>query len=633
MSQKQRSFRTRLAMIGGLVTLLLAGQPATTKPTAAAAICEVTYTISNQWDTGFTANVSVKNLGIGLNNWQVGWKFAGNQAITNLWNGVLTQTGAQVSVANPAWAASLPSNGTASFGFQASYSGSNAIPSAFTLNGVSCNGDQPSPTPTNTAIPSIPPATNTPNPPTNTPIATTTGTPRPTNTPTSVIPTVTNTPRPTNTPIPTMVNPTATSTPTGNNNNDDWLHTNGNQIVDSAGRPVWLTGVNWFGFNATERVFHGLWSANLTTMMQSISQRGLNIIRVPISTELILEWKAGVFKTPNVNTYANPELEGLTSLQIFDRFVMLSKQFGIKVMIDVHSAEADNSGHYAPLWYQGSFTSEQFYQAWEWITDRYKNDDTVIAMDIKNEPHGTAHDNQTSGQFAKWDNSTDINNWKYVCETASKRILAINPNVLVLCEGNEVYPKAGASYTSSNKNDYYFTWWGGNLRGVRDYPVNLGSNQDQLVYSPHDYGPLVFNQSWFYPGFTKETLYNDVWYPNWFFIHEENIAPLFIGEWGGFLDGGANEQWMKALRDLIKEHYLHHTFWVLNPNSGDTGGLLGYDWATWDEAKYALLKPALWADRNGKFVSLDHQIPLGGAATGTTITQYYQQGNPAPSNP
>ena len=633
MSQKQRSFRTRLAMIGGLVTLLLAGQPATTKPTAAAAICEVTYTISNQWDTGFTANVSVKNLGIGLNNWQVGWKFAGNQAITNLWNGVLTQTGAQVSVANPAWAASLPSNGTASFGFQASYSGSNAIPSAFTLNGVSCNGDQPSPTPTNTAIPSIPPATNTPNPPTNTPIATTTGTPRPTNTPTSVIPTVTNTPRPTNTPIPTMVNPTATSTPTGNNNNDDWLHTNGNQIVDSAGRPVWLTGVNWFGFNATERVFHGLWSANLTTMMQSISQRGLNIIRVPISTELILEWKAGVFKTPNVNTYANPELEGLTSLQIFDRFVMLSKQFGIKVMIDVHSAEADNSGHYAPLWYKGSFTSEQFYQAWEWITDRYKNDDTVIAMDIKNEPHGTAHDNQTSGQFAKWDNSTDINNWKYVCETASKRILAINPNVLVLCEGNEVYPKAGASYTSSNKNDYYFTWWGGNLRGVRDYPVNLGTQQDQLVYSPHDYGPLVFNQSWFYPGFTKETLYNDVWYPNWFFIHEENIAPLFIGELGGFLDGGANEQWMKALRDLIKEHYLHHTFWVLNPNSGDTGGLLGYDWATWDEAKYALLKPALWADRNGKFVSLDHQIPLGGAATGTTITQYYQQGNPAPSNP
>ncbi|WP_110515234.1 cellulase family glycosylhydrolase [Herpetosiphon llansteffanensis] len=633
MSQKHRSFRTRLAMLSGLVALVLASQPASTKPTAAAATCEVTYTISNQWETGFTANVSVKNLGIGLNNWQLGWDFAGNQTITNLWNGTLSQTGPSVSVANPAWAASLPSNGTASFGFQASYSGSNLLPTAFKLNGVNCGGDQPNPTPTNTLAPTTRPATSTPTTPPNTSIPTLTGTPRPTNTtiPTSIA-TATSTPRPTNTAIPTSI-ATATSTPIGNSNTDDWLHTNGNQIVDSAGRPVWLTGVNWFGFNATERVFHGLWSANLTTMLQSIAQRGLNIIRVPISTELILEWKAGIFKAPNVNTYANPELEGLTSLQIFDRFVLLSKQFGIKVMIDVHSAEADNAGHYAPLWYKGTITSEQFYQAWEWITDRYKNDDTVIAMDIKNEPHGTAHDNQTSGQFAKWDNSSDINNWKYVCETASKRILAINPNVLVLCEGNEVYPKAGANYSSNNKNDYYFTWWGGNLRGVRDYPVNLGANQDQLVYSPHDYGPLVFNQSWFYPGFSKETLYNDVWQPNWFFIHEENIAPLFIGEWGGFLDGGANEQWMKALRDLIKEHYLHHTFWVLNPNSGDTGGLLGYDWATWDEAKYALLKPALWADRNGKFVSLDHQIPLGGAATGTTITNYYQQTNPAPTNP
>ncbi len=633
MSQKHRSFRSRLAMLGGLVALVLAGQPAHTKPTAAAAVCEVTYTISNQWETGFTANVSVKNLGIGLNNWQLSWGFAGNQTITNLWNGTLSQTGPSVSVANAAWAASLPSNGTASFGFQASYSGTNALPTAFKLNGVNCGDDQPNPTATNTLVPTTRPATSTPTTPPNTTIPTLTGTPRPTNTaiPTTIA-TATSTPRPTNTAIPTSI-ATATSTPIGNSNTDDWLHTNGNQIVDSAGRPVWLTGINWFGFNATERVFHGLWSANLTTMLQSIAQRGLNIIRVPISTELILEWKAGIFKTPNVNTYANPELEGLTSLQIFDRFVLLSKQFGIKVMIDVHSAEADNAGHYAPLWYKGSITSEQFYQAWEWITDRYKNDDTVIAMDIKNEPHGTAHDNQSSGQFAKWDNSSDINNWKYVCETASKRILAINPNVLVLCEGNEVYPKAGANYSSNNKNDYYFTWWGGNLRGVRDYPVNLGANQDQLVYSPHDYGPLVFNQSWFYPSFTKETLYNDVWQPNWFFIHEENIAPLFIGEWGGFLDGGANEQWMKALRDLIKEHYLHHTFWVLNPNSGDTGGLLGYDWATWDEAKYALLKPALWADRNGKFVSLDHQIPLGGAATGTSITTYYQQANPAPTNP
>ena len=63
-------------------------------------------------------------------------------------------------------------------------------------------------------------------------------------------------------------------------------------------------------------------------------------------------------------------------------------------------------------------------------------------------------------------------------------------------------------------------------------------NQDQLVYSPHDYGPLVFDQPWFQGTFDKTTLDHDVWDPNWLYMHEENIAPLLIGEWGGFMDGG-----------------------------------------------------------------------------------------------
>ena len=30
----------------------------------------------------------------------------------------------------------------------------------------------------------------------------------------------------------------------------------------------------------------------------------------------------------------------------------------------------------------------------------------------------------------------------------------------------------------------------------------------------------------------------DCWYDNWAYLHEEGIAPLLIGEWGGFMDGG-----------------------------------------------------------------------------------------------
>ncbi|XID92814.1 cellulase family glycosylhydrolase [Paenibacillaceae bacterium WGS1546] len=397
----------------------------------------------------------------------------------------------------------------------------------------------------------------------------------------------------------------------------DWLRAQGNKIVDEAGNEVWLTGVNWFGFNATERVFHGLWSANIERITKEMAERGINIVRVPISTELILEWKNGqTANVPNVNTYVNPELAGKNSLEIWDYWLALCERYGLKVMLDVHSAEADNAGHFYPMWYKGAITPELFYQAWEWIADRYKDNDTIVAMDIKNEPHGT----QSQSPRAKWDGSADVDNFKNACETAGNRILAIHPNVLILCEGIEIYPKEGKTWSSTGLTDYYSTWWGGNLRGVRDYPVDLGSRQDRLVYSPHDYGPLVYDQPWFQGDFDKTTLTNDIWRPNWLYIHEENIAPLLVGEWGGRLgQDPRQDKWMHALRDLMIEEKIHHTFWCINPNSGDTGGLLLDDWATWDEAKYTMLKPALWQS-GGKFVGLDHQVPLGGAGTTTGIS-------------
>jgi hypothetical protein len=261
-----------------------------------------------------------------------------------------------------------------------------------------------------------------------------------------------------------------------------------------------------------------------------------------------------------------------------------------------------------------------FYSTWEWITERYKYDDTIIAFDLENEPHGKPW----AGDFAKWDNSTDINNWKYACETAANKILDINPNMLIMCEGIESFPRDGVTWTSLDEDDYHNNWWGGNLRGVRDYPIDLGARQAQFMYSPHDYGPKVFEQPWFYPGFNKDTLYADVWKDNWMFIHEENIAPLLIGEWGGFMDGGANEIWMESIRDLIIEHGLHHTFWCINPNSGDTGGLLDHSWTTWDEEKYALFEPSLWKNSSGKYIGLDHEVALGSTTTGVSLNEHLQ---------
>ncbi|MBN1171454.1 MAG: cellulose binding domain-containing protein, partial [Micromonosporaceae bacterium] len=65
--------------------------------------------------------------------------FPGDQKITNSWNAAVTQSGTSVTATNASYNGSIPSGGTVSFGFQASYSGVNANPTGFTLNGTACS--------------------------------------------------------------------------------------------------------------------------------------------------------------------------------------------------------------------------------------------------------------------------------------------------------------------------------------------------------------------------------------------------------------------------------------------------------------------------------------------------------------
>ena len=390
---------------------------------------------------------------------------------------------------------------------------------------------------------------------------------------------------------------------------DDWLHTDGRRILDSSGKEVWLTGVNWFGYNTGTNTFDGLWNSQLAPTVKAIADHGFNLIRVPMSAQLLNEWAGGTYPRANYNNAYNSELNSMNSLEIFEYFLSLAEENGIKVMIDIHSAETDASGHNVNLWYTGKVSADQYLSALAWAAERYKNNDTIIAFDLKNEPHGKPNE---GSQAAIWNDSKDANNWKYAAEKAALTVLDKNPNVLVMVEGTEIYPidiKGNKDYHSTSNSDYHFNWWGGNLRGVKDFPVDLGKYQNKLVYSPHDYGPTVYEQPWFKGSYTYDSLMKDCWHDNWFYIYEDNTAPLLIGEWGGFMRE-PNLTWMTYMRQLIGKYHLNHTFWCLNANSGDTGGLLLDDFTTWDDEKYSFVKEVLWQE-NGKFVGLDHNIPLG----------------------
>ena len=400
---------------------------------------------------------------------------------------------------------------------------------------------------------------------------------------------------------------------------DDWLTTKGSKIVDKNGTEVWLTGCNWFGYNTGTNLFDGVWNCNLKESLEAIADHGFNLLRVPMSSELLLQWKKGQYPKANYNNAYNEELNKMNSLEIFDYVLSLCEQNGMKVMIDIHTVKTDAAGHNHPVWYRDNITEADYIESLRWLAAKYKDNDTIVAYDLKNEPHGKPPETPR----AIWNDSNDPNNWKKIAEKAGKAVLGENPNVLIVIEGIEIYPKdiKANNFTSENKEDYRITWWGGNLMGVKDYPVDLGSEafNKQIVYSPHDYGPTVYKQPWFEKEFTYESLKKDAWTPFWLYIADEDIAPILIGEWGGFMEGDTLK-WMNCLRQLIDEKKLSHTFWCFNANSGDTGGLVKDDFKTWDEEKYGLVKKVLWQNDSGKFVGLDHKVPLG--ANGISLTDF-----------
>jgi len=101
--------------------------------------CFASYTVLSEWPGAFQGQVTIRHaLPTTLTAWQVRWSFTGGQRINQLWNGSYTQTGADVTVTNLNWNASVPQNGTITIGFIATWSGTNPRPTVFRLNGNQC---------------------------------------------------------------------------------------------------------------------------------------------------------------------------------------------------------------------------------------------------------------------------------------------------------------------------------------------------------------------------------------------------------------------------------------------------------------------------------------------------------------
>jgi endoglucanase len=348
------------------------------------------------------------------------------------------------------------------------------------------------------------------------------------------------------------------------------LHTSGAKIVDRDGKTVVLQGVNWFGFETSAHVVHGLWSRDLDDVMSQIRRMGFNTIRLPFSLQALAS------QEPVANVGQNAELQGKTPQQAMDVVIDAAARAGLMILLENHSLADD--GYSYGLWYgQAGFEEDDWVAAWQALARRYKDRRNVIGADLKNEPHGDA----TWGTGGPTD-------WRRAAQRAGNAVTAIAPDWLIVVEGIEKRVAGGKLDTH---------WWGGNLEGVRRAPVRL-SRPNRLVYSPHEYGPGVFPQPWFGRPDTAGILARR-WRDGWGYIASEGIAPLLIGEFGGRrVDLQSSEgRWQRQFLDYLARTGISWTYWALNPNSGDTGGILRDDWTSVDRAKLELLQRTIRRQR------------------------------------
>ena len=92
-----------------------------------------------------------------------------------------------------------------------------------------------------------------------------------------------------------------------------YWHTSGNQILDAAGNPVRVAGINWYGFETPDEIAHGLWAQDYHTIINDIAKLGYNTIRIPFSNQMvedpIVPQNLSFYNTGPINT----DLAGLTS--------------------------------------------------------------------------------------------------------------------------------------------------------------------------------------------------------------------------------------------------------------------------------------------------------------------------------
>ena len=220
------------------------------------------------------------------------------------------------------------------------------------------------------------------------------------------------------------------------------------------------------------------------------------------------------------------------------------------------------------LWYSKEISEAKVLESWGKMASALCDQWNVFASDLHNEPHASS-----------WGKGTKLD-WNKAAERIGNHVLEACPRWMIFVEGVGYTPGAKGA-----DNPAMGLWWGENLVGTRQSPVRL-RDQSKLVYSPHVYGPAVYDQDYFKAKNFPRNL-PAVWGSH-FLVAKQTGQPIVIGELGGTYTG-KDKTWQDWAIPFAASQKVGVFYFSLNPDSADTGGILQDDWTTPEAGKLALL--------------------------------------------
>jgi endoglucanase len=293
------------------------------------------------------------------------------------------------------------------------------------------------------------------------------------------------------------------------------LHVDGRQVLDKAGKEVWLQGVNAGGLETLPDDRHVIKSA-----LVGVAEWKANVIRLPVKEDF---WFG---RTPTQND------GGKAYRDYIDRIVTLVANRGGYMLLDLHRFRAPRPEHV---------------EFWKDAGAHYKNHPAVL-FDLFNEPHGISWEVWRDGGFvSERASKADEDAFLTDAEKAKSKQGFESPGMQKLLE---------AVRESGARNIVVAGGlaWSADLSGVARGFVLKDKTGNGVVYGWH--------------------IYN--WHTDWAgkVLGAAEKYPILVGEMGAdakkldFIPAAAQEDpftWVPDMLGFVQKHHLHWTGWCLHP--------------------------------------------------------------------